>query len=640
MVEPMYASTTFGTLLCRKCANAHLHRDERAFGIQSFVEDTWSLEQVLALLEGGNSRFREFCALTNAYPSLDGVDTHTEFIDGLYASHPVKAYRSLLRKSVGQVLQPRHRLSLPVPPIPPDPDQDCRAWDIRKGKDVSLLSVYDFYTTVLRKEWPTVPTEETKQEEEKTMGAVLDTDVEIDDDDDSSLGASVLDEILSLSDNQEGALSLSRSQDDIQHDKEHGNETQLQTDPSSQEDDGQEYVMALKSEDEVVKSPRRRDPKSDEYNDLGPMHTLQPTKTPDDEKSVISVGSSVGSLDLHSLPDNKSVASAELEPLPEVDEEDGLVKNLEPLPTEKSFHDLEENPPETMYGPENADARNIHELEAISAIHDNDDVSVGSGVQENQQPLKKTSALQRSIQMLDATIADSEQPEPVDESREKGKTIGFEGLPSNPPQRTESGPRKIPRMRHQQKSRVRPVDDNTELLEDFGPRRGSQSEEPSQEGGTDSETAKKGERLHFGFFDRRRSPVPVEGKMGPPVTKKSDYSPPMRQAYSFAHQQTSSVSASEESMSEEDKAPAAHRMYSAYKHQMRSLSRNLGRHSPPPPETKSQQPIPQMTGNLAPKGQEEWDANITATEEEKGETENGSRSGFGSLIRNTFHQHK
>lgn len=29
MVEPMYASVTYGTLLCRKCAVAHVHRDAR-----------------------------------------------------------------------------------------------------------------------------------------------------------------------------------------------------------------------------------------------------------------------------------------------------------------------------------------------------------------------------------------------------------------------------------------------------------------------------------------------------------------------------------------------------------------------------------------------------------------------------------
>jgi hypothetical protein len=57
------------------------------------------------MLEGGNHKFRQFCAITNAYPSIhSNVNNRKQFIYNLYTSSPVKAYKLILRKSVIRVL--------------------------------------------------------------------------------------------------------------------------------------------------------------------------------------------------------------------------------------------------------------------------------------------------------------------------------------------------------------------------------------------------------------------------------------------------------------------------------------------------------------------------------------------------------
>jgi Putative GTPase activating protein for Arf len=58
--NPEWATITYGTLICMNCSGLH-----RSYGVQtSFVRslrmDSWSHEQVLAMLEGGNGQLRDF----------------------------------------------------------------------------------------------------------------------------------------------------------------------------------------------------------------------------------------------------------------------------------------------------------------------------------------------------------------------------------------------------------------------------------------------------------------------------------------------------------------------------------------------------------------------------------------------------
>jgi hypothetical protein len=671
----------------------------QAFGVKSFVEDIWALQEVISLLEGGNSRFREFCAITNAYPALDeAIDDHVQFINLLYASNPVKAYRSLLRKSVQKVIQERQGLIARNGQWL-DPGEDrLGPGDESKAKETNMLSIHDFYTIVLNKEWPTDQVAEAPRaadqvaEESKyvSFGSVWDTTVP----DKESDGSSVLDEILgdALPAPAQEAGEESEESEESPSDEatsiENATGSNQPESESSKENGGsakemEEYVLPLKSGDnheiplhgddaahlQSVPAAEKR-AGADAY-DLPFMKEIQPARTArisggdDDEKSVISMGSSVGDLDLRSLPDGKSVCSADLESLPEVNEEDQMVKNLEPLPTKESFRNLAENAPEEIYGPQNAleTARNIHELESPSSnVKDDDDASsVGSGIIEHESPLHKTSSLERSIQLLDATIGamDADHKTSVSPPRERGKTIGFEGLPSNPPQRTESKPKKIPRMRQQQQqqvNRVRPIETNDNLLlEDFRPRHAlndsdnSVSRAPTVPSGALSgpEAPGREEWPHAPFFELRR-PIAINGRMGPPVTKKSDYTPRMRSpptAVSETSAKTESMSTttgSEESY--EDRAPTGQKMLSAYRHHMRSLARNLGRQTPRGKESSAdaelQDQIPQLTGNLAPRGQEEWNLHVTAMQEEEiNSASNSTRPTFGSLIRNRL-QHQ
>jgi hypothetical protein len=58
--DPQWATVSFGALLCLKCSGHH-----RSFGVQvscvrSITMDEWSLQQVIAMLEGGNSQLYGF----------------------------------------------------------------------------------------------------------------------------------------------------------------------------------------------------------------------------------------------------------------------------------------------------------------------------------------------------------------------------------------------------------------------------------------------------------------------------------------------------------------------------------------------------------------------------------------------------
>ena len=60
--ELTWASTSFGVLMCEECAFEHMSSGltENCTNVKSLIRNTWNLQEVIALLEGGNSQFLKF----------------------------------------------------------------------------------------------------------------------------------------------------------------------------------------------------------------------------------------------------------------------------------------------------------------------------------------------------------------------------------------------------------------------------------------------------------------------------------------------------------------------------------------------------------------------------------------------------
>mmetsp|Transcript_26373 Transcript_26373/g.38963 ORF Transcript_26373/g.38963 Transcript_26373/m.38963 type:complete len:846 (+) Transcript_26373:128-2665(+) len=531
-VEPMFASTTHGTALCRNCAEGHQQRDERAFGIKAFI-DSWYFPEVLSLMEGGNTKFKEFCAVTNSYPTLQSaIDDRTQFIDALYSCNPVKAYRSLLRRAVAKVENDRRSLMQVFLPDVQEIDHPSTSHDLTiYSKELPMLSVHDFYTYVLGKKWPNEDESSTK----KSSGTTSDVEEN-------------QKETSSQPNNGNNKKKISRlSVDDPKIKQENFNSKRIKRSTPTLSA-VPEAKLAVDSDDISIPSSS------------GPITTIPATR--DDDVSVQSFGSfvasSVGSLSLKSV-DSCSVTSADLEPLPKINKEDELVKKLEPNQTQNMDKDVESVASDTIYGPQtDADsARNILELEQLSRSQPAEDEKSSTEGQKSNSGVAiiNRSSLESTMQKLTESLKDGGASQEVKSLpvREKGKTIGFKDLPSSPPERTTSR-KKI--------TRVRPVD-GTNLTRGAGFRRGRRTRSSNQI----SLLPREGRSSILASNNGKLSRPSTETK----AREKSDYTPLIRH---------SALQRSDESdkklANKDDGTPVALQMMtSAYRHQWKRISRSF-----------------------------------------------------------------
>ena len=71
--------------------------------ILSITAPTWNMEDVCSLLEGGNLKFRQFCADHNVYPPHRSMGM-ASFLRQVYNTVPVQTYRMQLQRSVQDVV--------------------------------------------------------------------------------------------------------------------------------------------------------------------------------------------------------------------------------------------------------------------------------------------------------------------------------------------------------------------------------------------------------------------------------------------------------------------------------------------------------------------------------------------------------
>jgi len=122
------------------------------------VRERWNCNNVVSLLEGGNHKFRRYCALKGVLPkkARPGNSNYRSF-RLMYNSKPVESYRTSLSKSVKEVVDMREENSWQpefsdVKPSYLDDDPACfRALEV---KEVPMLGVKAFYTQVLGMSWP------------------------------------------------------------------------------------------------------------------------------------------------------------------------------------------------------------------------------------------------------------------------------------------------------------------------------------------------------------------------------------------------------------------------------------------------------------------------------------------------------
>jgi hypothetical protein len=109
--DPQWATVSFGALLCLQCSGQH-----RSFGVQvscvrSITMDEWSLQQVIAMLEGGNSQlygfFSRHALSVEGCPDGNGkrIITKENVTRLRYKTKAAEFYRQQMVQHVSKVLE-------------------------------------------------------------------------------------------------------------------------------------------------------------------------------------------------------------------------------------------------------------------------------------------------------------------------------------------------------------------------------------------------------------------------------------------------------------------------------------------------------------------------------------------------------
>lgn len=567
------------------------------------MESMWYFPEVLSLMEGGNTKFKEFCALTNSYPTLQSaVDDRTQFLDALYSCNSVKAYRSLLRRAVAKVENDRSSLIKSnlssqgffpnVREVEPSTIENFTTYtkELRmlSGEQFRCLNnvgnntrtnniendlVYEFYTEVLGKHWPhefdsmnqkngneskfkrstnRIASEANGGESFSRAGTPTHS-AEEENDKSLSLHQKENEKISKKHTGETNGLSVKEDENDVLQEEFVSSNTKNRRKPNARSKRPRQLSQPLSAVPEL-KSMVDTDDFSTLSSSNDPVNKIPSTR--DDDASVMSFGSlaasSVGSLSLRSV-DSCSVASADLEPLPEINKDDELIKKLEPKQSENFKKDDESGEPDATYGPHSTDtaARNILELEKLSKSQANNDEERSIGDSSNDGVIKRSS-LESTMGKLTKSLNEASvlQEEASAQTREKGKTIGFKGLPFSPPERKTR--RRI--------SRVRPIDNGGGTRDDF--QRGRRKKNASL--------------TQNSLLPRQRNSLNTKPKDGnlsrlTKRTEKSDYAPLI--SHSLL-QRAEGYNQNLPSKDEETQAPLK-RMSSAYMHQWKRLSRSF-----------------------------------------------------------------
>jgi len=102
--DPEWASVHFGCLLCNDCSGEHRAMGRRSIVIRHLTMDSWSYEQVLTMLEGGNHKLQRYFEIYRL-TSDQGPRRYNTKVAKYYRSKLATKVRTKIAGSTGFVRQ-------------------------------------------------------------------------------------------------------------------------------------------------------------------------------------------------------------------------------------------------------------------------------------------------------------------------------------------------------------------------------------------------------------------------------------------------------------------------------------------------------------------------------------------------------